>query len=154
MPTERLKKFLDERGVPYETIQHTTAYTAQGVAASIHISGRELAKTTVVKLGDTFALAVLPAPMRVDTDALGRMAGARTARLATESEFQGLFPGCEVGAMPPFGNLYDLPVWVEEALTRDESIVFNAGTHREAMRIAFADFERLVKPKVASFAVH
>ena len=154
MPTERLTRFLDQQGVAYETIPHVKAYTAQGVAASAHVPGRELAKTVVVKIDDTFALAVLPAPLHVDLEALRRVARARSVRLATEREFQSLFPGCEVGAMPPFGNLYGLAVWVDDALAHDPTIVFNAGTHREAMRMKFADFARLVMPKEAALAVH
>jgi Ala-tRNA(Pro) deacylase len=96
----------------------------------------------------------LPAPAHVDLEALRRVTGARSVKLATEQEFQGLFPGCEVGAMPPFGNLYGLPVWVDEALAKDPTIVFNAGTHREAMRMKFADFARLVTPREAALAVH
>lgn len=152
MPTERLKKFLEDNGVDYETIPHTTAYTAQGVAASVHVRGRELAKSTVVKVDGRFGLAVLPAPLRVDLEALRRLAGANSVSLATEPEFQGLFPGCEVGAMPPFGNLYGLPVWADEALRKDPVIVFNAGTHREAIRMSFADFARLVKPTMGVFS--
>jgi len=152
MPTERLRKFLDENSVQYETILHTTAYTAQGVAASVHVRGRELAKSTVLKVDGRFGLAVLPAPLRVDLEALRRLTGASSVSLASELEFQGLFPGCEVGAMPPFGNLYGLPVWADEALRKDPVIVFNAGTHREAIRMSFADFERLVKPTIGVFA--
>ena len=152
MPTERLKNYLDERKVPYETIAHRTAYTAQGVADSIHVPGRELAKSTVVKVDGRFALAVLAAPARVSLEALRTVAGAKSVSLATEGEFQGLFPGCEVGAMPPFGNLYGLPVWVDQALAKDTTIAFNAGTHREAIRMSFGDFERLVHPKIGTFA--
>lgn len=154
MPTERLKKFLDEKGVSYEAIAHMAAYTAQGVAAAMHVPGRELAKSTVIKVDGRFGLAVLPAHRRVDLEHLRQMAGAQSVSLASEAEFQGLFPGCEVGAMPPFGNLYDLPVWVDESLRKDPTIVFNAGTHREAIRMAFADFERLVHPVVGSIAGH
>lgn len=152
MPTERLKSFLDAQGVRYDTIEHATAYTAQGVAASLHVSGRELAKSIVVKLDGAFALAVVAAPAHVDLEALRQVANVESAVLATEQDFRGLFPGCELGAMPPLGNLYGLPVWVDEALARDETIVFNAGTHREALRMAFADFARLVAPRIAAFA--
>jgi Ala-tRNA(Pro) deacylase len=154
MPTERLKKLLDESGVAYQTMEHATAYTAQGVAASLHVSGREVAKSTVVKLDGRFGLAVLPGPLRVDLEALRRVTGAQSATLASELEFRELFPGCEVGAMPPFGNLYGLPTWVDEELRNDPSIVFNAGTHHEAIRMSFADFERLATPTVAAIALH
>ena len=154
MPTERLVTFLGERGVAYETIPHLIAYTAQGVAAAAHVAGRELAKTVVAKVDDGFVLAVLPAPLHVDLEALRRVTGSRSIRLATEQELQQLFPGCEVGAMPPFGNLYGLPVWVDTALAEDPTIVFNAGSHREAIRMTFADFARLVAPQKAVLAVH
>jgi Ala-tRNA(Pro) deacylase len=152
MPTERLKRLLDDNGVRYETICHTTAYTAQGVAATSHVRGRDLAKSTVVKVDDHFGLAVVPAPRHVDLEALRRLIGAGRVSLASEPEFQGLFPDCELGAMPPFGNLYGLPVWVDAELRSDPTIVFNAGNHREAIRLTFADFERLAKPTVGAFA--
>lgn len=154
MPLPRLMQFLDESGVPYETIPHASAYTAQGLAAAIHVPGREVAKCTVVKVDDRFGLAVLPAPRRVNLEALRRMTHSDSVALATEMELAGLFPGCEVGAMPPFGNLYGLPVWVDEALQKDPTIVFNAGNHREVVRMAFADFERLVHPAIGSFSAH
>jgi Ala-tRNA(Pro) deacylase len=116
------------------------------------VRGRELAKSTVVKVDGRFGLAVLPAPLRVDLEALRRLTGANSVSLASELEFQGLFPGCEVGAMPPFGNLYGLPVWADEALRKDPVIVFNAGTHREVIRMSFADFARLVKPTIGDFS--
>ena len=153
MPAQRLVEYLDAQHVAYDKIQHTTAYTAQGVAASIHVRGRELAKSTVVKIDGRFALAVLAAPRRVELEALRRLAGAESVLLATEAEFSRLFPGCEVGAMPPFGNLYGLQVWVDEDLTKDQAIAFNAGTHRDAIRMAFVDFQRLVAPRIGAFAV-
>jgi Ala-tRNA(Pro) deacylase len=152
MPTKRLKKFLEENSVRFETLPHSTAYTAQEVAASVHVHGRELAKSTVVKVDGRFVLAVLPAPMHVDVDAFRRATGGRDVILAAEEDLARLFPDCELGAMSPFGNLYDLEVWVDETLASDPSIVFNAGTHTEAIRIGFADFERLVKPRRALFA--
>jgi Ala-tRNA(Pro) deacylase len=154
MAAKRLMQFLDESGVPFETIPHTTAYTAQGLAAAMHVRGREVAKCTVVKVDDHFGLAVLPAPRRVDLDSLRRLTRSRSVALATEPEFAGLFPGCEVGAMPPFGNLYGLPVWVDESLQEDPTIVFNAGNHREVVRMSFADFARLAHPAIGAFAAH
>jgi Ala-tRNA(Pro) deacylase len=143
--------FLDGNHVSYSTLQHPIAFTAQGVAAATHVHGRELAKTVVIRVDGRFVLAVLPAPARVDLKRFREMAGADLVSLATEAEFQGLFPGCEPGAMPPFGNLYGLPVYVDEKLTKDRQIVFNAGTHSEAVKMEYADFERLVQPKVAVF---
>jgi Ala-tRNA(Pro) deacylase len=152
MPAKTLKAFLDSQGVRYVAITHSPAFTAQEVAASAHIPGRELAKTVMVKLDGRMAMAVLPASSSVDFDRLKAAAGAEKVVLASEAEFQDLFPECEVGAMPPFGNLYDLPVFAEESLRAGQEIAFNAGSHKELVRLAYADFETLVKPTVARFA--
>jgi Ala-tRNA(Pro) deacylase len=152
MPVRKLKEFLDGQGVRYVSIGHSPAYTAQEVAASAHISGKAVAKTIIVKLDGKMAMAVLPANKDVGFQALAAATGAKNVALATESEFRSLFGECEPGAMPPFGNLYDMPVFVEEILTRDKEIVFNAGSHRELVKLAYADYDRLVKPKVGRFA--
>ncbi len=128
----RLKTFLDENQIPYSVVMHTTAYTAQGTAATLQISGKELAKSVVLWTGEEMILAVLPAPNHVRLDQLGAEVG-KSLRLATEQEFSSLFPDCEPGAMPPFGSLYNLPAYVDESLAADEAIVFNAGTHRETL---------------------
>lgn len=153
MPVKTLKEFLDRNNVKYVTVTHSTAFTAQEIAALTHTKGRDLAKTVIVKLDDALAMAVLPASHQVDLTALRQGAGASVAALATEREFRNRFPGCETGAMPPFGTLYEMPVFVDESLTRDREIAFNAGTHSELMRLAYADFERLVNPKVLKFLV-
>jgi Ala-tRNA(Pro) deacylase len=147
----RLKGFLDENLIPYSVMTHTTAYTAQGAAATMQISANELAKTVVLWAGEEMILAVLPAPNRVRLDKLAAELGS-SVRLATEQEFSSLFPDCELGAMPPFGSLYNLAVYVDESLAADDAIVFNAGTHRDAIRIRYDDFVRLTKPRVCSFA--
>ena len=152
MPAKRLKDFLDEKGVKYVSISHSPAFTAQEIAASAHIPGKELAKTVMVKLDGTMAMAVLPASLAVDFDLLKKAAGAKKAELAGEAEFLDLFPECEAGAMPPFGNLYDMAVYADEGLAEDEQIAFNAGSHKELVRLAYKDFERVVEPTVASFA--
>jgi Ala-tRNA(Pro) deacylase len=152
MLTQKLTSLLERSRVHYQTVSHPRAYTSQGLAAAMRIPGRELAKTVVLKVDGGYLLAVLPAPARVDFQRFRAASGAATVELAPESEFQGLFPGCDLGAEPPFGELYGLPVWVDESLARDESIVFNGGTHSEAVRIAYQDFERLAHPKVARFA--
>ncbi len=152
-PLARLKEFLDQQQVPYQHQVHRTAYTAQEVAAEEHVPGKMLAKSVVIKVEDQFALAVLPASGRVDVAALKASLGVRELRLATEFEFTGLFPDCDVGAMPPFGNLYGVGVYVDESLTRDEEIVFNAGTHQDTVRMKYADFARLVQPKVLMFSM-
>lgn len=146
MPTKALKDFLDREGVKYVTISHSTAYTAQEVAASAHIKGKELAKTVMIKLDGAMAMAVCSASCRIDFEMLREAMSVQEADLAEEKEFKDLFPGCEIGAMPPFGNLYNLPVYVYDELSRDEEIAFNSGTHRELVKLAYADFERLVKP--------
>lgn len=152
MPAKKLIDFLDSHNVKYITITHSTAYTAQEIASLVHIKGRELAKTVMVKIDGQMAMAVLPASHQVDLSVLKTAAGAKTAVLATEAEFRGGFPECETGAMPPFGNLYGMPVFAENSLARDKEITFNAGTHNEVMRLSYEDFARLVRPKVISFA--
>ena len=147
----RLKSFLAENQIPYSIMTHTRAYTAQGAAATMQISGKELAKTVVLWTGEEMILAVLPAPNHVRLDKLAAEVG-KSVRLATEAELSSLFPDCELGAMPPFGSLYNLPVYVDESLAADEAIVFNAGTHRDAIRMRYDDFVRLAKPRVCSFA--
>jgi len=152
MPLTKVRAFLDAHHVKYIGISHSKAYTAQGIAAIAHISGRELAKTVILKLDGALAMAVLPASYQVDLDSLRRSTGVRVAELATESEFKRHFPDCETGAMPPFGNLYGIPVYVDETLTEDREIAFNAGSHYELIKLSYADFERLVKPEVMHFS--
>ena len=148
MPARKLQEFLDAHGVKYVTIRHSLAYSAQEVAASAHVRGPEMAKTVMVKLDGRLAMAVLPASERVDLDRLREVTGHRAVELATEAEFRGSFPECEAGAMPPFGNLWDMEVFVEPRLAQREEIAFNAGTHTELFRLAWRDFERLVKPRI------
>ena len=148
MPVKKLKDYLDDHHVKYITITHSPAYTAQTVAQSAHIPGKEMAKTVIVKLDDGYAMAVLPASHKVDLDYLKRGVHATDVALATESEFEGLFPDCELGAMPPFGNLYDMDVYVAEELTEDEEIAFNAGSHTELVKMSFKDYADLVTPTV------
>lgn len=152
MPVKKLKEFLDQNQIRYISITHSPAYTAQEIAAMAHIPGKELAKTVMIKLDNTMGMAVLPANHRVDFDMLKELTGAEFILLATENEFKSLFPGCDPGAMPPFGNLYNMPVYVSEALTKDEEIVFNAGSHTELIKMNYKDFEKLVQPKVMEFS--
>jgi Ala-tRNA(Pro) deacylase len=154
MPADQLREFLDSHNIKYVTISHSAAYTAQGVAASAHIPGKDLAKTVMVKIDGKMAMAVLPAPYKVDFDLLKKVAGAEKVELAAEEEFGDLFTGCEVGAMPPFGNLYGLPVFVAESLAEDEEIAFNACSHTELIKMSYQDFERLVQPRLGRFAAH
>ena len=150
MPVQKLKDYLDQHEVEYVTISHSPAYTAQRIAEVSHIPGKELAKTVIVKIDDKYAMAVLPASRRVDLRHLQEAIGADDVVLANENEFEALFPDCEVGAMPPFGNLYDMGVYVAEQLTEDEEIAFNAGSHTELVRMSYRDFANLVTPQVVS----
>lgn len=146
--SKQLREFLDQNKVAYEVMEHRPAFTAQEVAEAQHVPGKELAKVVMLKVGSGFAMTVLPAPSRLDLDQARAAVADPDARLATEQEFAGLFPQCEPGAMPPFGNLYGLAVWVDKSLTEDEEIVFNAGTHTQTVKMKYADFSRLVKPRV------
>ncbi len=148
MPTTKLRDFLKENRVAHQVIPHRLAFTATGVAGAAHIPGREMAKTVVVNLDGHLAMAVLPATRRLDLERLRQATGAIRAELAHEREFIPDFPGCEPGAMPPFGNLYGMPVYVEPHLAEDEQIAFNAGTHTELIRMAYGDFARLAHPKL------
>ncbi len=153
MPLSRLTEYLDDNDKKYVVIKHSKAYTAQEVAASAHIPGREMAKTVILKVDGDLKMLVLPSTHDVDFDQVKDQLGAKEVSLASEDEFSGTFPDCEVGAMPPFGNLYDMEVLVAESLTDDEEIAFNAGTHRELVRMAYQDFEDLVNPNIIPVSV-
>ncbi len=148
---ERMESYLRENLVPYQVQHHATAFTAQEVAAVEHVPGKLVAKVVMAFADDRLVMLVLPATHRVDVARAAQAAGARQLRLAKEDEFKAAFPDCEVGAEPPFGNLYNIPVYVDEALTEDPYIVFRAGTHTDTMSLRYADFARLVAPKVARF---
>jgi len=151
MIARKLKEYLDQNKVKYVTITHSPAYTAQEVAASAHVPGRDMAKTVIIHVGDRFAMAVLPANRKVVLHDLIELTGNEDVRFATEAEFASRFPDCEVGAMPPFGNLYGMDVYVAPALAAAERIAFNAGSHTEVIQMAYEDFARLVRPRVVSF---
>jgi Ala-tRNA(Pro) deacylase len=148
MALSRLKDFLDAHRIQYVSITHSLAYTAQGVAALAHIPGKDVAKTVVVKLDGVMAMAVLPATHHLDTQLLKRATGTQLVAIASEAEFSDKFPDCEAGAMPPFGNLYDMKVFVDEALSQEKQIVFNAGSHRELVQMSWTDYELLVQPVI------
>ena len=152
MPIQKLRQFLDENQVKYVVITHSKAYTSQAIAESAHISGNELAKTVVLKKDGELCMAVLPASKQVSLSAFARAANSKDVSLAGESDFKDRFPDCETGAMPPFGNLYGLPVYSDTSLARDKEIAFNAGSHLELIKLPYSDFERLVKPRVIDFA--
>ena len=147
----RLREFLEVNKVPFSVHSHPEAYTAQEIADLAHVTGRMLAKVVIVKAGDDLKMLVLPADRRVDLQRVKGLLG-RDVRLATEAEFRDAFPGCEVGAMPPFGNLFGIPIYVDRSLEQEEEIVFNAGTHTLTAKLAFKDFARLTEPRIVEFA--
>lgn len=151
MPVQKLKQFLDAKHVKYVVIRHSQAYTAQEVAASAHIPGRAMAKVVIVELDGELAMAVLPANRKVVLQDLQDITGSDRVRFVAEDTFKSRFPDCEIGAMPPFGNLYGMEVFVAEALAQNEEIAFNAGSHDEVIKLAYSDFVRLVNPSVTSF---
>jgi len=151
MILKQLVDFLDSNKAKYIVISHSPAFTAQDVAQSAHIPGKEVAKTVIVWMDGTMAMSVLPASQMVDFNLLKEVTGAKNVELATESEFKDRFPDCEVGAMPPFGNLFNMRVFAARSLAEDKEIAFNAGSHREVLKMAYADFERLVKPRIGAF---
>ncbi len=152
MPVQRLKEFLDQEDIRYVLISHSRAFTAAATAAITHIPGKEIAKTVMVKVDGQLAMAVVPASRHLDLKALQDELGAHEVRLVTEQEFQNVFPDCELGAMPPFGTLYGLNVFADSKLEEDPEIAFNAGSHRELMRMQYADWERLEPPRILRIA--
>jgi len=152
MPLQKLIDYLEENQVKFTRIIHSTAYTAQVIAHRAHISGNVLAKTIVLKADDgEFVMAVVPANYQVDLNQISEF-HHKKMELATEDEFRKLFPGCETGGMPPFGNLFNLQVYVSETLAKNQDIAFNAGNHRELLQIHFEDFNNLVKPTICQFS--
>jgi Ala-tRNA(Pro) deacylase len=151
----RVQSLLVGSQVPYEVVAHPLAYTAQGVAHASHVSGWQMAKVVVLRPpSGPVLMAVLPASCRLDLGHLEDASGSKGLALLPETELGELFPDCETGSMPPFGNLYGLPVFVDAHLAREEALVFQAGNHREAVRVRYADFERLVHPTVGDFCAH
>jgi Ala-tRNA(Pro) deacylase len=148
MPVKQLREFLDSKNVKYEVISHSPAYTAQEIAAMTHIRGRELAKVVVIKVDGEMAMMVLSASQMIDLQHLRFELQAKMVELATEKEFRDLFPDCETGAMPPFGHLYGMKVYADQGLSKDEEIAFNAGNHRELIKMSYEDFQRLAAPRM------
>jgi Ala-tRNA(Pro) deacylase len=153
MISARLKQLLDDHRVVHTVVQHDPAFTAQELAAQMHVPGREFVKVVVVKLDRQPALAAVPAHRLVDLKALARLAKVKKCSLASEAELQELFPDCEVGAMPPFGKLYQMTTFMDREVADNQTIVVNAGTHGEAIRLGFADLDRLANPRLGSFTV-
>jgi len=148
MKLRRIKEYLDRENIKYAIITHSPAYTAQEIAARAHIPGNRLVKTVVIKLDGELAMVVLPANLKVDLGHMAELIESKTIELAAEKEFMGRFPDCEVGAMPPFGPLYGMPVYVADELAEDRVIAFNAGSHSQLIQMAYHDFERLVHPRM------
>ena len=151
MPVKKLKEFLDENDVKYVSIQHSKAYTAQEVAASAHVPGKAMAKVVIVEMDGEMAMAVLPANRKIVLQDLREITGSDQVKFASEDKFKDRFPDCEIGAMPPFGNLYGMDVYVAESLAENDEIAFNAGSHEEIIKLPFRDFDRLVQPRVMAF---
>jgi Ala-tRNA(Pro) deacylase len=151
---KKLKDYLEKNQVRYEVGYHERVYTSQEIAATMHVPGKELAKVVMVKADGRMVMLVLPASYRVDTKKLKKILKCKKLGISKEKEFEELFSDCEVGAMPPFGNLYHLEVWVDQVITEDEFIVFQAGSHVETLKIKYSDYVRLVNPKVGDFSVH
>jgi Ala-tRNA(Pro) deacylase len=148
---KRLSSYLDSHNIPYGVVRHPAAYKAREVSENLHVPAKMFAKVVVVKTDVRFVMAVLPSSWLVDLKRLEEVLDLPHVRLATEDELANLFPDCEIGSMPPFGNLYGLPVYVDELLTRDDEIYFDAGTHTEAFKLRYRDFADLVHPQVAEF---
>jgi Ala-tRNA(Pro) deacylase len=146
MPMNSLKNYLDEHKVHYDSIVHSQTFTAKQTAESAHISSNEMAKTVMIKINGHLAMAVVPASEQVDLELVKGATHADSIKLANELEFESRFPGCEIGAMPPFGNLFEMPVYADESLMENENIAFNAGTHTELIKLACQDFEALEHP--------
>ena len=147
----QVMEFLDQAGVSYETCEHVPVFSAQGLAAAEHEHGKYVAKPVIVKADERYLMCVLPAPSKIDLGKLKTQLNSHSVVLADEEEVGKLFPDCELGAEPPFGNLYDVATVIEKRLEADDHILFQAGTHAKAIRMAMADYRDLVHPKVLEF---
>ncbi|WP_407351226.1 aminoacyl-tRNA deacylase [Luteimonas sp. R10] len=153
MISPRLHHFLDEHHAPYTTLPHDRTVTARQTADAARVGNRNFAKTVMLKVDGDVAMMVMPAAYRIDLTRLSRALGGRDVELAQEAEFKDIFADCELGAMPPFGNLYGIPVYVDARLATDaDEIVFNAGSHIDAVRMSYAEFERLAQPELLYMA--
>ncbi len=150
----RVTEFLDESAVSYEVTKHIPTFTAQQMAAAEHEPGKYVAKPVIVKADGKYMMCVLAACSKIDLGALKKQLGAKHVELALEKEIGEIFNDCDLGAEPPFGNLYDLPVIMDKAMEKDDHIIFQAGSHEEAIRISMNDYRKLVKPKVLEFSYH
>ena len=153
MPAKRITQYLKKEKIKYKTLKFKPAYTAQEIAASAHIPGRQLAKTVMVELDGEMAMAVLSAAYQIDFKELKKALGVKKTKLSTEKDFEDYLPDCELGSTPPFGNLYDMKVIVDKKLTAEETIAFCSGTPNELIQLAYQDLEKLVQPEVLEFSV-
>ena len=151
MVLEKLRKYLDSNHIKYVVLSHSLAYSAQEVAATVHIPGKEIAKTVLVNVNGKMVMAVLPASYNINFNRLMIALGGGDVFLAPESDLLDIFPDCELGAMPPFGNLYNMEVFVAKSLAEDKEIAFNAGSHTEIIKMDYKDFAQMVEPKEISF---
>lgn len=149
---QSLQRLLDENQVPYEVHSHRQTYTARETAIADHVAPSEMVKVVVVTAGDRFLMAAMPATHTLEIERLRETVGNSHLRLASEDEFEGAFPACELGAIPPFGQLFDMPLWVDDSLGRERETVFNGGNHRETVHVAYEDFVRLAKPQFGEFS--
>jgi Ala-tRNA(Pro) deacylase len=149
---ERLRVYLDQHHAGYTHTEHPQAYTAREVASAEHLPAREMAKTVMIFGDEGYHMIVVPANRLVDFHEVRMALGLTHARMATEEEIGRLFPDCELGAMPPFGNLYNVPVYLDSSLAGEETICFNAGTHRDVIHMRTGDYRDLVNPTVISLA--
>jgi Ala-tRNA(Pro) deacylase len=150
----RLDELLTDRHIPFEHLHHRPSYTANRTAQVLHVPGREVAKTVVLRVDGRYVVAVLPATHRVDLERARQELGAQEIEMATEAEMDRLFPDCERGAVPPFGSIYHLETVVDESLGADEQIVFDAQNHEDAIRMRYRDYEALEHPRVGHFGRH
>jgi Ala-tRNA(Pro) deacylase len=151
--SRRIQDYLDSQSVNYAVLPHAEAFPAQEIAHQLHVSGSNFAKAVVLRTDGRLLMAVLPASRRLNLRALKEALEVKHLELAPESELANLCAGCELGAFPPFGNLYGMDTWVDGSLSESEEIVFNAGSHRESLRMKYSDYARLAKPIVVRFAV-
>ncbi|MFC1677264.1 aminoacyl-tRNA deacylase [Planctomycetota bacterium] len=150
----RLTDFLDNSGVDYETCEHKPTFTAQRMAAEEHESGKYVAKPVIIKADGNYIMCVLPGCCKIDLGALKDQLGVASVELADESDIARMFDDCELGAEPPFGNLYKLTTIIDKTLEADDHLIFQAGTHQKAIRMSFKDYKKLVEPKVLDFCYH
>lgn len=150
----KVKSYLEQEHVVYQILEHSLAFTAMEIAGAQHVPGKQFIKAVIVKADGQYIMCVLSSTHRIDFDRLKKLTASQEIYLAKESETADLFPDFELGAEPPFGQLYGLKVYVDEEVPENDEIIFNAGTHTDSVKIKYRDFKRLVNPIVADFGVH